>query len=604
MIGGRTSFTIVCRPQGLGHRRRQDGELEVPIPATTAANITVEQTLALLDTSFQALGLNVANGRSVFWLGSGISLGRASGLWGVVAQVLEFLRSNIDSSDPGCPYRRAVGLALALTDLPEGSRAAIDLSQPVADWREHDQIVRALVNRYAALLDVPIPGKPNDFLLWEAADVLGNFSPALEPDAEHLGLAILALEGAAPEVVSANWDGLIEKAVESLADDSSQVLVVCVRGIELRQDVRLMRLLKFHGCAIRAHANPDTYREYLIGRASQITRWPNEQRFRLMRQELVALVAKRPTLMIGLSAQDEDVRQVFSEAQETMHWDWREDERIYVFANDALDPNHREILRLAFDEAYPDHGEQIESTALLRTYAKQAITALVLFVIAAKAEALAERCDSPYLAIGGGSALFDGIMHLRDRAGAAAGNGHLGFLESFVGHYAWAERLFRLGAPLEAASPRRYRPLSQLPLDRIPGDPSLATNGAREASAAIGLLGKGDKDGLWSVGIGPTASGHRGALRVTTKTGERAVYLVANGEAAVRLKMAGVVDDSTSEAIVIYSKGPADALQRSPAAAVGRTNSTGPREISMSSILHESKDGADLIDSFRQASSL
>jgi hypothetical protein len=93
-------------------------------------------------------------------------------------------------------------------------------------------------------------------------------------------------------------------------------------------------------------------------------------------------------------------------------------------------------------------------------------------------------------------------------------------------------------------------------------------------------------------------------LRVVSGAGERAVYFVANGEVAVRLRLSGVIDDSTADAVVIYSNGPADALQRSPAGVVGRTNATVPREVSMRELLRDAKDDLDLIEAFRQASSL
>jgi hypothetical protein len=573
-------------------------------PTPDASKISVAETLALLDTLFAPLAENVANGRSVFWIGSGISLGRAAGLWDVVIQVLEFLRTRIDPAAPMCGYRRALDDALDLTDLSSDSREAIDLGLPVEQWSERDAIARQLVNRYGALLDTPVTGQSSDYLLWEAADVLGNFSPALEPDSEHIGLALLALEGAAPEIVSANWDGLIEKAVESLSEDSSQVVVVCVRAQDLRQDRRLMRLLKFHGCAIRAHQDPTTYRAYLIGRASQITNWPNEPRFQLMCQELVGLVSTRPTLMIGLSAQDEDIRQVFSKAQNQMQWEWDENERVHVFADRGINANHRQILRLAFDPAYPAHGNEIETNALLPAYAKATITALVLSVLAAKMRALANTCECPARAHGIQEAVSDGLIHLRDRIAAAAEPDRLEFLKGFIREYAWAESLFRFGRQLDTVEPRRYRPLTQLPLERIPGDPSLPTNGAREACAAVGLFGKGEMDGLWSLGTGETPAGHHGALRVVSGGGERAVYFVANGEVAVRLRLSGVIDDSTADAVVIYSNGPADVLQRSPAGVVGRTNATVPREVSMRELLRDAKDDQDLIEAFRQASSL
>jgi len=44
----------------------------------------------------------------------------------------------------------------------------------------------------------------DDYLLWEGVHVTDAFAdPATEPDAEHLCIAILGLEGLLPEIMSA-----------------------------------------------------------------------------------------------------------------------------------------------------------------------------------------------------------------------------------------------------------------------------------------------------------------------------------------------------------------------------------------------------------------
>jgi hypothetical protein len=48
----------------------------------SAANITVAETLGLLDGPFTGLAKGVAEGRYALWLGSGISLSRVPGLAG------------------------------------------------------------------------------------------------------------------------------------------------------------------------------------------------------------------------------------------------------------------------------------------------------------------------------------------------------------------------------------------------------------------------------------------------------------------------------------------------------------------------------------------
>jgi hypothetical protein len=89
----------------------------------------------------------------------------------------------------------------------------IDLNQSVASWPDLPSLLDRLAGKYADLLDVVVDGEEDDYLLWEGARVIEVFAdPTIEPDAEHLCIAILALEGLLPEIMSANWDGLIEKS--------------------------------------------------------------------------------------------------------------------------------------------------------------------------------------------------------------------------------------------------------------------------------------------------------------------------------------------------------------------------------------------------------
>src|SRR3546814_13705959 len=68
------------------------------------------------------------------------------------------------------------------------------------------------------MLGVPVDGEEADYLLWDVLDAANVYAnPAIEPDAEHLCLAVLAIEGEASALPTANWDNLIERAVERLA---------------------------------------------------------------------------------------------------------------------------------------------------------------------------------------------------------------------------------------------------------------------------------------------------------------------------------------------------------------------------------------------------
>ena len=101
-------------------------------------------------------------------------------------------------------------------------------------------------------------------MLWNAVDVREAFSHAAPPACEHLCIAILILEGAVRQIVSANWDGFIEAAIERLAGGIAGNLQVMVDPDHLRDAPGKARLLKFHGCIVHADADAAVYRRFLI----------------------------------------------------------------------------------------------------------------------------------------------------------------------------------------------------------------------------------------------------------------------------------------------------------------------------------------------------
>lgn len=233
--------------------------------APTAATITVRDTLGLLDGSFLAFAKGVAEDRYAFWLGSGISFGRVDGLKKVVPRVVEYLRSRIVAADPGCRFKKALEQALELAQLSDEEKGRVNLARPFSEWPDANTIGNRLVDKYSRLLDIQVDGEPDDYVLWSGVDIVATFAdPNIEPDVEHLCIGILILEGVSSDIASANWDGLVEKAVDVLTTGQPAV-VVCVRPEDMREPGLRARLFKFHGCAVKASTDEAVFRPYLIG---------------------------------------------------------------------------------------------------------------------------------------------------------------------------------------------------------------------------------------------------------------------------------------------------------------------------------------------------
>lgn len=544
----------------------------------------------------------VANGRYVFWLGSGVSRGRVHGLDGVVQRVLEFLQQKAEHEGPGSPHLDALEEAIELAELRPEEHARIDLSHPVASWPDLAVLVSSLVGKYSEMLGIDVDGQPADYLLWEGVDVRSTYPRAGAPDSEHLAIAVLVLEGVLTEAPSANWDGLIESALAELADPTA-VLQVVVLDEDLQESPGVLRLIKFHGCAVRAADDPDTYRDALIARASQISDWAGANETAAIRGELVSLATTKPTLMIGLSAQDENIKAVFSHARARMQWRWSSDLPAHVFAGDRLGRDHVNILKIVYRDDYQGNEAAIAATALIRAYGAQLLTALVLQVAVAKLRAFLAACDAPRLGASDHDALHGGIRFLRDLAAAHADDGRLAFIRGFIETQTRALTLFRSGKePATGTAP--YQPIGSQPVARIPVEPGLETSGMREFAAGLGLIGREVGTGEWSIDLAGTAQGRRGALRLATAAAESAVFFAANPRAGVELEVSGAAPAHAEDVVVLHSTGPVERLPRSPHGRFGRTGRSGARHVDMYELLREAEDLLDLERRFRQEAAL
>lgn len=575
-----------------------------PSPAPTAKTITISQTLELLDGSHAAVVEAVARANYVFWLGSGISRGRVDGLDGVVVRVLEFLQDKAAPEGADSPHLRALKDAIDLAGLQPAQIPTVDVATPVASWSEPDRdvLVAGLAGKYSDLLNIRVDGHRADYLLWDGVDVLSTYASGAEPDCEHLAIAMLVLEGVLTEAPSANWDGLVEVA---LAEFGAPVGVTDV--VVLKEDLRntdgILRLIKFHGCAIRAADDPDTYRDALIGRTDQIEDWPQANETAAIREELISLATTKPTLMIGLSAQDHNIKAVFSAARARMPWHWPCSPPANVFGSDHLGRDHLTILQMVYHSDYTGNEGAIEASALIRAYGAQLLTALVLQVALAKLQAFLRQTDAPHLDGDDFETLGANLRELRDRVAAHAEYDRVAFIRAVSELQTRALSLFRRGKE-PAPGCVHHEPLGNQPVNQIPNAVGLETNGMREFAAGLGLISRTSSATGSVIDLLATSSGHRGVIRVASAVGETAIFFAANPQAGVQLEVSGTVPPDVKDVVVVHSTGPVPPLARSPRGQLGRTGHGGPRHVDMSELLRESTGLNDLERRFRKAAAL
>lgn len=570
-----------------------------------AHEISVIETLELLDSGFNGTVEALNAGELTLWIGSGISRDRFDMLPTLILNVLEFIRTRIDLDDFDCAHSIAFENALIMAGLSQAERDTVDVGQPIAHSPYSERLSNGLSQRYADFLNLRVQGEPNDYLVRHGIDVIGTYGdPDKEPDTEHFCIAALVLEGVIGKVASANWDGLIERAYQELAGQCDG-LAVCVESTHLQEAGLRPKLIKFHGCAVLAREDPDQYHDLITARSSQLAQWGTRPRTGAISEDLKLQVQQFRTLMLGLSAQDSNIQKLFEAARQQLAWGWDPNNPAFVFSEDQLGGNQDALLENMYPNVYEgDRREEIASGSVIRAFAKPLLLALLLEVYAGKILSLIRRLqldDVDQLEAWARTRLFA----LRDKIAALAPAEDVekcGFTRSMQKSASELGRAIRFG-PSDLAD-NTYQPITSGPTPTIEADPELNHNGLPEVSLAIAMVGHGEVSGDWSVGAKLNEDGVIEGLVAAKSTGETSVFLSSNGVSGNRLVTDGRVSAS-DDAIIIYGSDapPRNTRSRRRGGEV-RTGKPRLREIAMRTFLNRPGTPDELLARFRQETSL
>lgn len=564
----------------------------------SAWDITIVETLALLDTPFNEFAQGLANDCYAVWLGAGISLSKVPGLVGVVEDVLEHLRAKLDPSNDNCRFKRSLDRIIGLVNLSATDRKEVDYAKPVAQWRDRERIAKSLTGVYARMLDQHPQGEPADYLVWDGIGVVARYGdPSIAPGAEHLGLAALIMEGVVSDTVSANWDGLVEKAVALLAGSGVGVMQVRVLPDDVRDNTARARLYKFHGCAVLAGRDEAHYRGRLVGRASQIHGWADKAENKVIAAKLVDLAVSKSTLMLGLSTQDTNIQNFFVVAQGSLPSHFPTHPPSVILSEQDVGADQLSLLQNFYKLDYDGKAAEIEQASLLKSYGQSLLPALWLHVIAAKLEALVAAAATE-LSDAAHQALKSDLRNLRDTAaaGVTVKDNEAFMLKAL----AWAGRatsFFRDGKELETAM-GVYTPLSINSVAKTLADPTVASSGLPQLALGLALINRGKAAGHWHLSLGDPANVKAGAVRVAGPVRSAEIFFAANAQAAARLVATGYASED-DEAIILHSHEVPPRAARNPTAAPGRTLRQGRREFSLAALAHGEADLDRLMQRFK-----
>jgi hypothetical protein len=568
------------------------GPILPPVPDATS----VSAMLALLESRRSSFTERALTGQLSWWIGSGVSRTRLPDVGSLLRRLLGALYDRVVSGDPACAATGALKQLISMSAVP-----GVDPTQRPDAWPQLEQVVTALSSKYSDALDVSFaPGGTPEDICWDVLRLQDVYSdPATVPDAEHRLLAVLVAEGIVRELVTTNWDPLIERAWDQCTGAGDRRLKVVARPADIPGRGNEPQILKIHGCAERAKADEVGFRRFLVGTRTQITAWDNSPELQPLREALRVLARQTGAVFVGLSGQDYDIQAALFVAGESLGAPSLSTPSVF-FSSTRIEEPHRQVLRV-IHKAGPYAAQQaaIDSACLLPVYAKPLLGALYIFAMLDKlalAASLGTAEMTPLQATLCGNALtflrqlacsYDAI-HDGDTRWRRVSSDLAGFMAGFATLYMEGKTL-----------PHRWRYLALWGRDResLRTDRTFAAQREYRLLVLCGALSHGERLGLWTVAA---VTDLPGVIRVHTRSGTCDLYVGRDPLATVAMEERDVFrSPSCKPPLVVF---PHANSPRRPLARVGSPKRRLPggaseehaHEVWMLDLLEESKNPDDL----------
>ncbi|ACL64450.1 hypothetical protein A2cp1_1102 [Anaeromyxobacter dehalogenans 2CP-1] len=505
-----------------------------------------------------------------------------------MTRLVTSLAAHVDVTDPECPYRAAL------------EKIARHATTKCADFTNPPQaFIDQLCPHYSKVLEEDVHLAAGDrSLVFDVLDLPRMYSePAVLPDAEHRFIALLVMEGVVPRILTTNWDGLIEAAYRDAQDGHAPPLPVVISPADLDGVEPGPRLVKFHGCAVRAAKHPDA-KQHFVATQKRINEWNMSEQFLAIRDEVRTAVRYFPALLVGLSAQDVNIQMQFEQAVVGREpWATWAPSRA-AFAQAEAGEAQERILKTLYGKHYAGaNAGQIERAATIGLYAKPLFGALYFELVFRKLLAI---CDAGQEAFTPEQLQFVRAWLLNTQNRIRDHYDRLPPSERWVrlseclpSHIAHAHGLYRHYRPISRET--AYVPVSRIQL----GHPQGAPEDAR-ALLCLAALSHGDTLGAWSAE--PPRPGSD-AFHAFLKIGLRQwrIVVVRDSLLAMHRLEASMLSAHAAETVAVYPTGSRPRKRRRGLGATlpSRGRSAGPYEVWFDEIASEPYTPAQMVEELK-----
>lgn len=566
----------------------------------TAATATLSEALGFLEGTWAHVTQGILRGQYTLWLGSAISRDRFPMLRELMLRLLEELHTRSNLTDVACPFQRTLGQILSLT-----THNGIDIKTAPATWPRLEEVLLALVDKYPDVLDqeVRVPGGAALSVIWDILKLDELYDDVrVDPDADHRFLALLMEEGVLKNLITTNWDPLIERAHERCRGSKPSDIHIVVSPDDLTgaQGARA-KVIKFHGCSRRCHQDPARYRQFVVATRAQITAWPRRTDVQPIQDALRTTLRMSPALFVGLSGQDWNIQaELFSAFIQFTNFAGADPK--VVFTVTEITNYQRTILKLIYgDDAFRANPDGLEAAARMELYSKPLMGALYILMVLERAKAAIELANdlSPGQKVLAEAAVatlkravcgrFDVIADIGTRWRQLAAE-----VPRLLGHFI---SIFRDSKTLENAD--HYSALYCGDIAQMRADPNLSGLGFQWVLLAFRLFQLGQEQGIWEIVAPSDFDGQDGQFLLRLGgTREIAVFLLRDGATgAAALEQNSILAAATRDCLIVYSNQHEPRRRsRSPTRILpGSSKGVGVPELWLRDLIDEARNDAETI---------